>query len=118
MTGLAFPKQVLIRDRAHLNRIIALGCCVPGCVAHFSRFSDPWVREQFAGRIHPHHVRLGAGAGMKQKPGDERCVPLDWLHHDEVHKGARTFERKYGIDLYTISQILWAETLDIRSKQQ
>lgn len=117
MTGLAFPKQRRIRDRAHLARIRALGCCVPRCPHGRASFRDPWYREYAQRFIHAHHIRIGAGTGLK--PSDSQVIGLCAPHHHEGHQcGWRTFERKYGIDLYAISQTLWAETLDIRSKQQ
>lgn len=115
MSGLLLPKQVRIRDRAHKKRIVALGCCVPSCICSFLRFKDPWVRAQYEGAIHPHHVRIGAGTALK--PGDDCCVPLSWRHHHEIHQiGARSFERKYSLDLMAIARALRAETLEIRSR--
>jgi len=60
------------------------------------------------GRIHAHHVRLGAHAGVGEKPGDDRVVSLCAVHHAELHdKGQRTFEKKYGVDLAGVAADNW-----------
>lgn len=119
LDDLVFPlfKKGRIRDRAHLDRICDLGCCVQRCRFSWLAFLNPWARSNYRELIHPHHIRIGAGTGIK--PGDDQAAGICFAHHHEGHQcGWRTFERKYGIDLHAISQTLWAETLDIRSKQQ
>lgn len=46
-----------------------------------------------------HHVRMGAGAGMGQKPSDFRTVPLTDAQHRDLHDhGERGFWARAGID--------------------
>ena len=54
-----------------------------------------------------HHVRLGTGGGMGMKPEDRWCVPLCTPCHEEVHRGARTFERKIGRSLKSLAERLF-----------
>jgi hypothetical protein len=65
--------------------------------------------------MHPHHVRNGTGAGTALLPGDEWCVPLCMVHHDEGHNGGwKSFELKYGIDLRRLAEQLAARSPHIR----
>ena len=48
------------------------------------------------------HVRNG-GAGRKADA--KWVVPACALHHDEMHRGQRTFEAKYGVDLLHLAEI-------------
>lgn len=60
-------------------------CCVPDCDGNPIQFA---------------HVRVGAHAGMAQKPPDWLAVSLCMGHHEEQHKlGERQFALKYRIDL-------------------
>lgn len=46
------------------------------------------------------HVRLGAHAGMGQKPGDEWTISLCSAHHREQHQiGELSFAIKHRINL-------------------
>ena len=83
------PKRVFIRASAHLARVRACGCCVPGC----------W-REP----VQAHHDRRDGRGGTGIKPSDIFCVPLCNLHHSQVHhKGVIWVEREYGLDLRAIA---------------
>lgn len=42
----------------------------------------------------PHH-QVSRGARGK----DEDTVPLCWAHHEEAHRGQKTFEERHGLDL-------------------
>lgn len=66
--------------------IQSLPCSVPGCRA--------WPSENA-------HVKAG-GMGMKAAP--EWITPLCKAHHDEQHRGSRTFEEKYGLDLEALAR--------------
>lgn len=67
------------------------------------------------GTIVSHHVRTAANAGTGMKPGDEWLVPLCDSHHMEGHhKGWKTFERKYGVDLKAIAVSLAANSPALR----
>lgn len=66
------------------------------------------------------HIRLGAHAGMKQKPGDwltyPGCAGLDG-HHAEQHTiGEVSFAKKYGLDLYQTAARLVKFTPDLTMK--
>jgi hypothetical protein len=78
-----------LRSPAHLAWIRTQPCCVAGC------------RNT---RIHAHHVRTGQTGGLGLKPSDLTAVPLCAIHHDEVHRGARTFERVHGLDLRELAR--------------
>jgi hypothetical protein len=72
-----------LRSPRHLAWIRTLPCCVPGCRTR---------------PVDAHHVRNGAGVGMK--PGDEKCCGLCHKHHDQLHWiGRSTFERNYKVNL-------------------
>lgn len=74
------------RDPKHLAWVREQTCCVPLCLSRPS--------------IIAHHVRSAATSGTGMKPPDSSTVPLCMLHHDEGHhRGWKTFEDKYGIDL-------------------
>ena len=49
------------------------------------------------------HWRLGAHAGVSQKPDDDRAIPLCGEHHKEAHRiGEETFAKKYKLDIAAI----------------
>lgn len=88
------PKTERLRSPRHLAWVRTLPCSVPGCD------SDD---------IHAHHVRKGAGIGLK--PADGNCTPLCFEHHAEIHlNGSRTFEIRHGVDLSVIAARLWVES--------
>lgn len=59
--------------------------------------------------IQAHHVRKGAGVGLK--PADRSAVGLCLSHHTEGHTvGWRSFEVRYGVDLSAIAARLWTES--------
>lgn len=79
-------KAVVVSAPKHEDRLRGCGCLVPGC-----------RREP----IHLHHERRGTGGGMGRKPGPQWLLPLCWEHHAEGHQiGWRTWERRYGLNLY------------------
>jgi hypothetical protein len=64
-------------------------CCVPECEAKSVDFA---------------HLRSAATAGMAQMPHDIFGVSLCRVHHVEQHRiGTRSFNRKYGIDLWGLA---------------
>ena len=73
--------------------------CVPGC------------RRQSL--IEAHHVRRAGTSGTGVKPGDEWCVPLCFVHHNDLHRrGETTCTTEWGIDLeYTATRIATASRL-------
>lgn len=68
-----------------------LPCLVEGC---------PWPT------VPAHAIARGMG-GARGK--DKDVVPLCWDHHEEQHKGIRTFERKYRLDLEAEARALARE---------
>ena len=51
------------------------------------------------------HVRRRTDGGMALKPSDRWLVSLCSDHHREQHTiGEEAFERRYGIDLYELSE--------------
>jgi len=86
----------VIRSPSHLKFVRGFTCSV-------------WHHECCEGRIEAAHVRLGAHAGMGQKPGDDRAIPLCQTHHAEQHRvGEATFAAKYAVDLEKIAARMWS----------
>jgi hypothetical protein len=58
------------------------------------------------GKIEAHHVRENnAGTGIK--PPDSAAIPLCARHHKLLHdRGAKTFEKTFGLDLDRAAEIL------------
>ena len=52
----------------------------------------------------PHHIR-SVGAGGKD---DANIIPICYKHHQEVHRGKQTFERKYGVVLKDLAESWYA----------
>lgn len=78
-----------LRSPAHLQWIRGTLACLAASVDG----------DRCEGKNHAHHVRLGAGAGIGQKPGDDRAIPLCAFHHGELHTiGQRTFAERYRVD--------------------
>jgi hypothetical protein len=61
---------------------------------------DPYVTPTpYADNIVAHHVRMGAGAGMGQKPSDFWAVPLTSDEHHDLHSnGEAGFWAKHDKD--------------------
>lgn len=79
-------------NRKHLNWIKLQPCAVR--------------RGTCSGVMHPHHIRSANTAGTGMLPPDCFAVPLCASHHAEGHhRGWRTFEAKYGVDLLHLA--LW-----------
>ncbi len=88
------PKTERLRSPRHLAWLRTLPCSVPGCAGD---------------GIQTHHVRKGAGVGLK--PSDQYCTPLCLEHHSEGHQnGWRSFEVRHGVDLSAIAARLWMES--------
>lgn len=84
----ARPPKVKRRSPAHCNFVRDHDCCVPGCTAR---------------PIEVAHVRRNGSGAMSQKPSDRYTVSLCRDHHAESHRGERTFEERYGIDLWALA---------------
>jgi hypothetical protein len=73
----------------HRRWVKAHGCCVPDCAADHTEFA---------------HLRSAANAGTGRKPHDAFGVSLCTTHHHEQHRiGARSFSKKYQIDLWALA---------------
>ena len=71
------------RSAAHCNFVRQHGCSIPGCVGR---------------PIEVAHVRFGSGAGMAQKPSDDRTVSLCREHHQVQHTiGEPAFWARYKL---------------------
>lgn len=68
-----------------------------------------WVRQQpcvvtafqqdWGYPIHAHHVTIGSGRGLGQKPSDYRSIPLYSIEHDRLHAmGERAYWEAQGED--------------------
>lgn len=80
-----------IRSKTHRLWVKSLACAVSGCMA------PP----------EGHHVRYGFYT-LARRPGDNRLTPLCRIHHQELDdKGARSFEKKYSLDLKLVADTLW-----------
>ncbi len=85
------------------QRFVRSHCCsVPGCPNRPVRCC---------------HLRTAANSGMRQKPHDWFTVPLCDDHHGQQEGRTKTFERKYGIDLWAIAAELARKSPDIRMKE-
>ena len=72
------------RCPAHLAWLRKRSCLIAGCESS---------------RIEAAHVDHAGGKGMSIKVADWKAVPLCGEHHAELHRGARSFEARYAIDL-------------------
>lgn len=52
-----------------------------------------------SGSVVAAHIRTAANSGTGLKPSDRETVPMCSAHHMLQHKGEKTFELQYGIDL-------------------
>jgi hypothetical protein len=77
------------RSPAHRAWVRGFACSVPGCQLR---------------PIECAHVRRANNRGTGIKPSDAFTVSLCREHHDESHRGERTFEAKYGLDLLALAQ--------------
>jgi hypothetical protein len=77
-----FPKPQRVRDKAYIEWIKGLRCCITAC-------PNP----------DPHHVNPAGGGGMGTKCSDRRAVPLAHWIHQEIHQiGQKRFCEKYKVD--------------------
>ena len=53
------------------------------------------------------HVRRANNAGMGIKPSDAFTLALCRDHHAESHRGERTFEAKYNLDLMELAKAFY-----------
>lgn len=72
--------------------------------------------------IDPAHVRCDLPAdalkgGTSLKPHDIWIIPLCRMHHDEQHKGERSFALKYKLEPVALAQLLFTMWLKTPSGQ-
>jgi hypothetical protein len=96
---LRVPEKIWNRHRKFVR---SHTCCVAGC-------------EQ--GPIEFAHVRTAANSGTSAKPHDWAAVSLCADHHAEQHRGNRTFEKKYGLDLMAIARAFAKASPDTAMKE-
>jgi hypothetical protein len=82
------PKERL-RSTAHRDWVRSHYCSVPGCQLM---------------PIEVAHVNRASTRGIGTKSSDAQTVSLCRDHHAESHRGERSFERKYGIDLMRLAR--------------
>jgi hypothetical protein len=78
-----------IRSTAHRDWVRGHMCCVPGC------HEMP---------IEVAHVNRASTRGMGEKSSDAQTCSLCRDHHSESHRGEKTFEAKYGLDLMGLAR--------------
>jgi hypothetical protein len=53
------------------------------------------------------HINRAATRGIGTKSSDAQTVALCRDHHAETHRGERTFERKYNMDLMGLAKAFY-----------
>ena len=85
-----FPKPQRYEDKEYLAWIRTLPCEAEG--------------KECMGEIIYHHVEA---YGTSIKCSDTFTIPLCVGHHDEIHRGAESFIKKYNFDLWrTIAKLI------------
>jgi hypothetical protein len=56
------------------------------------------------------HVNRASTRGMSQKSSDGLTVSLCREHHSESHRGEKTFERKYGLNLWALAHEFYSKS--------
>jgi len=87
------PKRVKkrITDKAYLDAVAKLGCCLCSSPAEI------------------HHVRTGEGLG--QRAADYRAIPLCAKHHrtggkgTAIHAGRKAWDKAHGGEMYWLEHI-------------
>jgi len=105
-------KSDRIRCPGHLNWVRSRLACAAQCSPFGPGWDNMKKKIPCGGRMEAHHVRLGAHAGMGQKPGDDRVVALCRNHHSQLDSpgcGQKTFEAIYRVDLAKMAERAWIE---------
>lgn len=90
MKGMSPKRPPPVRSKVHRLWVKSLACSVAGCMQ----------------APEGHHIRTGFYT-LARRPGDDWLVPLCREHHEELHHGAATFERKHKLDLQRVAKVLW-----------
>ena len=89
--------SVLRKQAKKPKRTARLRC--PGHLAFVRKFCCLVGSVGCQGPVEAAHWRLGAHAGMGQKPDDDRAIPLCQHHHRQAHSvGEETFAKGFGIN--------------------
>lgn len=78
-----------IRSTAHRDFVRGHHCCVKGCMEM---------------PIEVAHINRSSLRGVGEKASDAATVALCRGHHSESHRGERTFESRYGLDLMQLAK--------------
>ena len=84
-----------LRSKAHRDWVRSHQCCVPGCTGM---------------PIEVAHINSAATRGIGMKSSDALTVSLCRNHHQESHKGEKSFESTYGIDLEQLARLLFKKS--------
>jgi hypothetical protein len=84
-----FKPKARLRSTAHRDWVRGHYCSVPGCNGM---------------PIEVAHINRASTRGIGEKSSDAFTVALCRDHHSESHRGERTFERKYGINLLILAE--------------
>jgi len=87
-----FKPKPRLKSTAHRDWVRKHQCSVPGC-------------QQMP--IEVAHINRAAHRGIGQKASDGFTVSLCRDHHAESHRGEKTFERKYGLDLMALAKAFY-----------
>ncbi|MEN3973075.1 putative HNHc nuclease [Sphingomicrobium sp. XHP0235] len=84
-----YKPKARLRSTAHRDWVRGHYCSVPGCAEM---------------PIEVAHINRASTRGMSQKSSDAQTVALCRAHHDESHRGEKSFEKKYGLDLMAMAR--------------
>jgi len=84
-----YKPKARLRSTAHRDFVRGHYCSVPGCQLM---------------PIEVAHINRASTRGMGEKSSDAFTVSLCRDHHAESHRGEKTFERKYGINLLALAE--------------
>lgn len=94
-SALPHGQEPRIRSAAHLAWIRKQRCCVPGCGR----------RE-----VHAHHLLSGPDLKARgEKASDANCIPLCFVHHDEVHwmGDEQAWAERHELDVVATAAEFW-----------
>lgn len=84
--------KALLRSHAHCDWVRKHQCSVPGCTLM---------------PIEVAHINRASTRGMGQKSSDGQTISLCRDHHAESHRGEKSFEVKYGLDLMALAKAFY-----------
>ena len=78
-----------LRSKAHRDWVRSHQCCVPGCTGM---------------PIEVAHINSAATRGIGMKSSDALTVSLCRNHHQESHRGEKSFEEKHDLSLVALAK--------------